>query len=350
MEGSDYVSSDLREILSHYMLHLHYSESFGRIHKVYTNQGVYCLKTIPPEKSMDFVKYLQRIYQRGYYRAVPVYVTADGRYGVLHKNKLYYLMPWLTNDESGERNEKHRQMFRELARIHSLTVKDIEVDKQDREIHYEKTTDEWKRQQSFVEEYIEKCEQKWYMSPFELLFCSYYYDISQAITFALRKFEEWYEKTKDEETVRSVIIHGKFSLQHFLLDERGSGYFVNFENSKQLPQHFDLLPFFVKYCNTYPIRCDECVDWLYYYYKFFAMREEEMLLYISYLAYPSIIFQTIEMYHTEKYERKTEAQYVMELQKNYWQLKNIEYFVMKIEEIEAQKKAAKEAAEQSEQS
>ena len=40
----------------------------------------------------------------------------------------------------------------------------------------------------------------------------------------------------------------------------------------------------------------------------------------------------------------------MELQKNYWQLKNIEYFVMKIEEIEAQKKAAKEAAEQSEQS
>jgi len=42
---------------------------------------------------------------------------------------------------------------------------------------------------------------------------------------------------------------------------------------------------------------------------------------------------------------KTEYQYVNLLQRQYWQLKNVEYFVMKIEEIEGQKKAAKKATE-----
>ena len=75
------------------------------------------------------------------------------------------------------------------------------------------------------------------------------------------------------------------------------------------------------------------------------MYDDEMMLFISYLAFPSNILQSAEAYHNEKHERKTEYQHVNQLQKYYWQLKNIEYLVMKIEEIEGQKKAAKAAAE-----
>lgn len=344
MTGSENASVNLQEICKQYLLHVHYSESFGRIHKIYTDKGAFALKSIPAEQSMSFIRHVQRLYQRGYNRIAPIYLTSDGRYGVLYGKRLYYLMPWLTNDESGERNEKHKQMFRELARIHSLTVKETPVEKEDRERHYERTLDGWKKQQSFIEEFVSHCEGKWYMSPFELLFCSYYYDLSQAVAFSIRKFEEWYEETKESEKVRTVIIHGNFSLQHFLLDERGVGHFINFENAKTMPPHFDLLPFFVKYCNTYPTRCDECVEWLYYYSRYFPMRDDEMMLFISYLAFPTNISHAVETYHNEKYERKTEYQYVNQLQKYYWQLKNIEYLVMKIEEIEGQKKAAKAAA------
>ncbi|MBD3107815.1 spore coat protein YsxE [Bacillus sp. AGMB 02131] len=344
MTASENASVNLHEISQQYTLRIHYSESFGRIHKIYTDKGTFAIKSIPAEQSMSFIRHVQRLYQGGYNRVVPIYLTSDGRYGVLQGNRLYYLMPWLTNDETGERYEKHKQMFRELARIHSLTVKETPIEKEERELHYERTIDSWKKQQSFLEEFVSHCEGKWYMSPFELLFCSYYYDISQAVSFSIRKFEEWYEETKDNEKVRTVIVHGKFSLQHFLLDENGIGYFINFENARTLPQHFDLLPFFVKYCHTYPTRCDECVDWLYSYYKYFPMRDDEMMLFISYLAFPTNVLQAAETYHNEKYERKTEYQYVNQLQKYYWQLKNVEYFVMKIEEIEGQKKAAKAAA------
>ncbi|MGM9923793.1 MAG: spore coat protein YsxE [Bacillus sp. (in: firmicutes)] len=346
MERSEMIPREVQEVSKHYMLQVEYSETFGSIYKIYTDQGVYALKSIAPQHSMDFIRHVQRLYQRGYNRVVPIYTTHDGRYGVLYNNRLYYLMPWLANDESGERNEKHKQMFRELARIHTLTVKDLPIEPEDREVHFEKTTDLWKKQQKFLEEYIGRCEKKWYMSPLELMFCSCYYDVSQALSFSMRKLEEWYEATKDDEKVRTVIIHGKVSIKHFLLNDRGAGYFINFENAKPLPQHFDLLPFFGKYCNTFPTRCDECVEWFYHYNKYFPLREEEIMLFISYLAYPQNFIQTIELYHEKKHDRKTEAQYVKELQKHYWQLKNIEYLVMKIEEIEGQKRAAKQAADQ----
>ncbi|WP_050615943.1 spore coat protein YsxE [Bacillus testis] len=350
MERGEGIPKYIENIMSHYDLRVLYSESIGRVHKIYSDQGAYALKSIAPEHSMDFIKHVQRLYQRGYNRVVPIYTTLDGRYGVLHEKKLYYLMPWMNSDESGERNEKHKQMFRELARMHALTAKEIKVETEEREIHYEKTKDQWKQQQAFLGEFIERAERKWYMSPFELMFCSYYFDVSQALAFSTKKFDEWYEKTKEEEKVRTVVAHGKLSIQHFLLNERGAGYFINFENAKPAPAHFDLLPFFVKYCQTYPVRCDECVEWLYHYYKYYPMKEEEMLLFTSYLAFPASFLQTLETYHTKKYEVKNERQYVAQLQRNYWQLKNIEYMVMKIEEIEAQKKAAKQAAEQNQSS
>ncbi|MFS0780730.1 spore coat protein YsxE [Bacillus sp. 1P06AnD] len=350
MERSEEIPKHIEDIMSHYQLRVLYSEAIGRIHKIYSNHGVYALKSIPPEHSMDFIKHVQRLYQRGYNRVVPIYTTHDGRYGVLYDKRLYYLMPWMNNDESGERNEKHKQMFRELARMHTLTVKDIKVDAEEREAHYEKTKDSWKQQQQFLQEFLERAERKWYMSPFELMFCSYYFDVSQALSFSSKKLDEWYEKTKDDEKARTVVVHGKLSIKHFLLNERGAGYFINFENAMPAPAHFDLLPFFTRYCQTYPVKCDECVEWLYHYYKYYPMREEEMMLFTSYLAYPTSFLQTVEIYHQKKYDAKSEMAYVSLLQRNYWQLKNIEYMVMKIEEREAQKKAAKQAAEQSQSS
>lgn len=76
------------------------------------------------------------------------------------------------------------------------------------------------------------------------------------------------------------------------------------------------------------------------------MKEEEMMLFVSYLAYPTQLLQTLETYHEKKYDQQTEYQYIRQLQKNYWQLKNIEYMVMKIEEIESQKKAAEQNVDQ----
>ena len=111
----------------------------ARVKKVYSDRGVFALKSISPHVGIDFIRHVQTLYQRGYNRIVPIYQTMDERYAVLHHNKLYYLMPWLENRESSEREERQKQMFRELARMHTLSLKEIDVEKDERKEHYERT-------------------------------------------------------------------------------------------------------------------------------------------------------------------------------------------------------------------
>lgn len=336
--------TEAETVLKQYVMKVQYIEDFGRIKKVYSDRGVFALKYISPQVGIGFIRHVQTLYQRGYNRIVPIYQTSDGRYAVLYNNRLFYLMPWLENVSGQERDEKNKQMFRELARMHNLSVKEIDVDKEEREEHYERTLQSWEAEQELLNEWIESCERKWYMSPMEMLFCIYYSDLSQALKYSIDKLKSWYEKTKDEEKVRTVITHGKVSLKHFVYDNRGHGYFINFENSQIAPPHFDLLPFLVRATKTYPIQCDDCVDLLYNYFRYFPLKEEELLLMQSYLAYPGSALQSVRKY-VEKRGDKPELEAVKDLQRQYWLLKNIEYIVMKIEEIEKQKKEAAAQAE-----
>ncbi|WP_409299165.1 spore coat protein YsxE [Peribacillus sp. SCS-26] len=341
MTEGGHSEKELEEILNHYQLKLYYNEHIGKIHKVYTNNGVFALKSISPKIGTEFIQNIQRVYQKGYNRIVPIYQAQDGRYGVLYKSRLYYLMPWLPNESATERNEKHKKMFRELARLHSLSVKEIEVKKDEREEHYETTLDEWKKNKEFAAEFLSSCERKTYMSPFELMYCLYYFDVSQSLEFSIKKFEEWFKITKDLEKARTVITHGKLTSRHFVYDDRGFGHFINLENSRISPPHADLLPFIVRSSRTYPVVNSDCVDWLYTYFKYFSFRDGEMELFMAYLAHPVQFVQSVKLFQERKGNRP-ELRYLQNMQAEYWQLKNTEYVVMRIEEIEQQKKAAAE--------
>lgn len=330
-------------ILKHYGLTPYYVQSYGRIYRVFTNKGDMALKKIPPSHGTDFIRNIQFLYQKGYNRIVPVYPTLDGRYAIIHENQLYYVMPWLPNEEKEDRNERNQQMFRELARLHTLSVREVSVNKEEKEKHYEQTIHEWEKEKELLDGFLRQCEGKWYMSPFELLFCMYYYDMSQALNFSTRKFKEWYESTKDDEKVRVILSHGNLSPEHFLYDERGYGYFINFENSKQGSPMHDLLPYLSRTLKCYPKKSEEGVNWLYTYFKYFPLKEDELNLLLSYFAHPSQLVQTVESYHNSP--TKNELKYVERFQKQYWQLKNIEYIAMRIDEIERQKKMEKAAAE-----
>lgn len=320
-------------ILKHYQLDVHFVESMGKIHKVYTNNGVFALKKLTPSQGIDFIRYVQDLYQKGYNRIVPIYPTQDGRYGVLFENELYYLMPWLANKEMKENS----RLFRELARLHSISAKEVNVKKEERTAHYEKTKEEMEREEEFLEGCLEACEEKIYMSPFELSFCTYYHEIRQALNYSKKKLTDWYEMTKDKDKARMVITHGKLTDEHFLYDDKGYGYFINFEKSSPGAPFHDILPYIVKYLRGTLKQPEDLVEWLYTYFKYFPLKEEEMYLFLSYLAHPGHIVKSAErLYHEGR--NKNERKAVQKLQKDYWLLKNIEYVVTRIEEIERQKK------------
>ncbi|UAC47428.1 spore coat protein YsxE [Bacillus aquiflavi] len=332
-------------ILKQYSLKPYFVEDFGNIQKVYSNKGVFALKKITPFSGIDFIHHVQFLYQKGYNRIVPIYPTIDGRYGILDNHKLYYLMPWLSNEMKENRDGRHKQLFRELARLHTLSAKEIAIDKDEKTEHYENTVLKWQKDEEFINGFIEICEKNWYMSPFELLFCLYFNDINQALRFAKGKLEEWYEKTKEETNVRAVIIHGKVSTEHFLYDDRGYGFFINFENSKLAPPFHDLLPFLSRSLKGYPKQHEACLDWIYTYFKYFPFKEDELSLFLSYFAYPGSLIRVAQNYYLKK-TRKKEFKFVQQLQQEYWHMKNIEYIVMKIDESERQKKHAQEGAKE----
>jgi spore coat protein YsxE len=346
--NDSYRLEALAPILNNYLVKPQFVEDFGTVQKIYSNKGTFALKKIDPTTGTDFIRHVHLLYQKGYNRIVPIYPTMDGRYAVLHQNNLYYLMPWMANEHKENREQKNHQLFRELARLHTLSAKEIALNKEERTEHYEKTIQQHEKQQEFLDGFIDECEKKTYMSPFELLYCLYYNEISQALRFSKTKFEEWYEKTKEDEKARMVITHGKLSPEHFLYDDKGYGFFINFENARYGSPIHDLLPYLSRALNTNPKRSDTAIDWVYHYFKYFPFKADEKLLFYSYLSLPIPIIQVAESYY-RKSRPKNELKYVRQLQHRYWHLKNSEYVVMRMTEMDAQAAAAAAAKEGAQQ-
>lgn len=340
---------EVSPILKNYLIEPYFVEDYGRIQKIYSNKGTFALKKIAPTAGTDFIRHVHQLYQKGFNRIVPIYPTMDGRYAVLNDKDLYYLMPWMPNEIKEDRQHRNQQLIRELARLHTLSAKEIPINKEERTEHYEKTIQQLEKHLEFLDGFVDECEKKTYMSPFELLYCIYYNEISQALKFSKTKFEEWYENTKENEKARMVITHGKLSSEHFLYDENGYGYFINFENAQFGSPIHDLLPFLSRALNTNPKRNDEAVDWIYHYHKYFPFKQDEKLLFYSYLAYPIPIIQVAETYY-RKQQSKNELKFVRQLQRKYWHLKNNEYVVMRMVEMDAQQQQAKEGAQQQQSS
>ncbi|WHY76363.1 spore coat protein YsxE [Neobacillus sp. WH10] len=334
----------VRPILKNYHIEPYFVEDYGIVQKIYSDKGTFALKKVPPTIGTDFIRHVHLLYQKGFNRIVPIYPTMDGRYAVLYENNLYYLMPWMPNDQKENREYKNHQLFRELARLHTLSAKEITVSQEERTEHYEKTIQQLDKHQEFLDGFIDECEKKTYMSPFELLYCLYYNEIRQALRFSKSKFEEWYESTKENDKARSVITHGKLSSEHFLFDDQGYGFFINFENARYGSPIHDLLPYLSRALNTSPKRNDTALDWVYHYFKYFPFKEDEKLLFYSYLSLPIPIMQVAESYYRKERPRN-EMKFVSQLQHRYWHLKNSEYIVMRMTEIENQQKQAKEGAQ-----
>ncbi|KKK33044.1 spore coat protein [Mesobacillus campisalis] len=338
------VLPEVKHILRNYALDPYFVEDFGKVKKVYAKSGTYALKQIDPHHGMDFIRHIQFLYHKGYNRIVPVYPASDGRYAIYEMNSLYYLMPWLANEEKENREERPLQLFRELARLHALSARELDISLEAREEHYEKTLKQWEKDEEFLEGFIESCEQAWYMSPFQLLFCLYYNSIRQAMGFAREKLKSWKEQTKDQKKARMVLLHGKVSTEHFLYDDKGYGYFINFEDTRLGSPIQDLLPFMSRFLKTRPKQSEECVAWINNYFKYFPLKEEERLLFLGYLAYPAGMLQTAESYLMQK-TKVDERKYVQRLQRHYWHLKNTEYVAMRLEEMERQKAQARAEAQ-----
>lgn len=339
--------SELQLLLRDYNLYPEYTEELSKkALKVYTDTGSFVLKKLNKGFNPYFFDTLRMLNEKKYSHYVPLVSNKKQQLFSQFNGDYYYLMPWLTNEIEEERDARHQYLFKEVASLHKKTETTVELKGQEVTDHYEKMLKRLDEEKAMYEAFVDQCEQKIYLSPFELQAVTYYIEVTRAINYSRKKLEEWSELMSGKKSSRVVLIHGKLSARHFLYDDEGTGYLTNFENSVYASPIDDFLLFMNRTAKTYPIQSDDCLNWFYSYQKDYPYTLEEMTLFLSYLAYPERICNIIKSY-VKKDKNRSELDRNKQLVKSYWQFKNIEYFVMKVSEIEDKKKMESEAQSQS---
>jgi spore coat protein YsxE len=330
-------------VLELYDVKPNFMKEFGSVTKIYTDKGTYALKkaSIKEQKRNNILRNMQVLTENGFRSMLPLYYTSDGRFLIYDKEEYYYLMPWVdVTERKDEPNEHYHHMFRTLAQLHEKTTKTKEITEEVVTKHYDELTKKWESEKKMLDNFIEKCERKWYMSPFELYYCSYYHQTSRAYEFAVGQLEGWQKGMKEKETTRSVLTHGNLSRQHFLVDSDNNGFFISLENAVEAAPIQDLVTFYSRSLHTYPIARTDRFEWLMEYEKHYPLSKEEKQLLMSYLAYPRAMVRFVTQY--EKQERKDdELASVDKLQRTSWMMNNVEFFISQIQQAEHAKELAK---------
>ena len=79
-----------------------------------------------------------------------------------------------------------------------------------------------------LEEFLVESEAKWYMSPFELQYCTYYHHVMRAREFATKQLNEWNDAMKEKETTLLCMV--TYHLTTFYLIMNGTAILLVWKN------------------------------------------------------------------------------------------------------------------------
>ncbi|KEF39478.1 spore coat protein YsxE [Schinkia azotoformans MEV2011] len=320
-------------ILTKYRLEPDFIEDYGKIKKVYTKQGIFALKEVrySEEQRNRFMQAVNRLHDKGYRHVVPIYLSSDGRHLQSDNSSgcEFYLMPWIDNGQV-RADQRFVDLMREAARIHKVTEVTGKANHSYFQHFYEKSIANIDKRKLDYERFIEKSEQKIYMSPFELLYCTHFVQLMRMEDFVLNTLVDWYEATKEKNKDRISICHGNLSPNHILYDERGYSYLFNFDRTFRASPIYDLLDFFRKALYRYPQKAAEAVGWYKEYSQNHQLTDDERLLLFYYLTQTDNIHRIIHQYQTDP--SISEKNIVVKLQRSIWQMQAAHSLVTQINE------------------
>ncbi|WP_280769801.1 spore coat protein YsxE [Salipaludibacillus daqingensis] len=304
-------------ILFQYDLYPNHIETHGKVFKVETNHGTFALKRTKMTRGEAdwFIYVLRKLDRDGFPFVVPVLQTKYGDYVVSDGEYTHYLMPWYEDRQQvNSQLQPEETMVEELAKLHGLTEKTQNGDRDSLDDSYQNLKNRWDRRKLEIEKYVDTIEQHTYYSPFELTLLTHFERTSFMAQQAERHLQKWLEKSKEKKKIRRVLCHGKPIRNHTRFDENGTAYFLNFEKAVLDTPARDLALLFRHFFQVRPWDELEGQHWLTIYEKNFAFFDEEKHLFISYLAFPENIYQMIDHY-TDPQRTKSEIHMVMQLER-----------------------------------
>lgn len=330
-----------RKLLQNYQIEPEYIEDFGKVKKVYSKRGTFALKKtmLTEQQRINFTNTIQNIHQRGYRHAVPIFPTTTGDYLFQEDGNIYYLMPWIESTANRlEVGERQVDLMKLAARFHAVTATKTDIKQDNSKNFYENTKNNLEKRRLDYERYIDRCEKKLYMSPYELLYCTFFNHFMKMEQIALRWLEEWYILASEKKQDRIVICHGNLSANHLLYDENGQSYFTSFDRSFIASPIYDLLYYFKRMFYQFPQSASKATEWYSHYNRQNYITEDERLLLFYYLTETSKIHRNIQQYQVDR--TIPEKSFVAKLQRSIWQIQAAHAFVDQLNHAIEEAKAA----------
>lgn len=317
-------------ILSHYPLHVMRIDDYGKVKKVQAVEGTFALKKIDDPRKLHAIEQAAFFYQP---QMIPIYWSKRGTLFVAEGGYYYYVMPWISPPSGQRATEVMISFFRDLASLHQKTLQEINVDETELKSYYETKKAAWEEERSFLQSYAEQCEHEWYMSPFQLQFCTYFHETMQAYWFAEAQLETWYDKMKETKKWRVTFVHGNARSSHYVRSERG-GRFFSWERARWAFPLVDVATSLYEYVRTPPPVDETWIDGFGEYKRQLAIREEELAFFLSHAASPTYLYRVVSSYAAKRKKEWTEYAAVSRLQREYWALKQTEQIMMRLVQTE----------------
>lgn len=320
--------NSIGHILFQYDLYPEKIEQIGKVRKIVSQRGTFALKesAMTKEQTNWFCHVMNRLQKLHYKQVVPIVPTKYGDLTISQGNKTYYLQPWFEEDPNFPEDKKEKILFKQLGKLHGLTVKHQQFSKETIETSAQELTTRWEKRRLEMEYFAEEAEQKTYMSPFELTFLTHYSRLDMMANQATKYLKEWQDQCLEKQSFRAVLCHGKLDRTHIFFHPNGFGYLYNFEKAVLDTPARDLAISFRKSFQYTLWNKEQGNEWLQTYEQFLILEEEEKKLFASYLIYPELIFHCLDLYK-KRDGSISELQYVQLLEKRIITMTRVNHFI-----------------------
>lgn len=213
----------INNLLKRHSLRVNRYEKKGRSYIVDTEEGRYVVKE--KVNNWDIYNYLES-------RSFHYYPDNNSS-----KDDDYDLFSYI-EEYSIPKEQKIVDLIDLVSLLHNKTTHYKEITEDEYKKIYEDITNNIAYLESYYTDIITIIESKVYPSPSEYLFSRNITKIFSALVFCKENLEKWFEKVKNNQKKRLVIIHNNLRLEHFLRNE--NSYLISWDKSKIDIPIFDL--------------------------------------------------------------------------------------------------------------
>lgn len=168
---------------------------------------------------------------------LPVYMTIDGLASVHMNEDVYYLMPWIDSDRP-----EADLLLGTIGHIHMKTKRIAAPDCTPWIESIRTCRENIGSARKILLQYIERFENRQYMSPFELSCCTQYMEADRACAEQFRLLEKMEKLLEQGNDWHEYTVHGRLAGEHFL--NGTTPFFINWEKTHYGNATVDLHAYF----------------------------------------------------------------------------------------------------------